>query len=151
MRSSFSRPMASSRRGPWRAWHACASRATWSTWAIGNIARPTAASSSCPASTPTGRSTTTRHGARTIKPVTKIRGGDAKKYGAKLKANQWLIENVLGRLADAFRPAQARAVPAHRRSLPKVHNSRKRVGVASPLEAGRALDGAARRARRWDA
>ena len=34
-------------------------------------------------------------GARTIKPVTKIRGGDAKKYGAKLKANQWLIENVL--------------------------------------------------------
>ena len=34
-------------------------------------------------------------GARTIKPVTKIRGGDAKKYAAKLKANQWLIENVL--------------------------------------------------------
>ena len=34
-------------------------------------------------------------GARTIKPVTKIRGGDAKKYAAKVKANQWLIENVL--------------------------------------------------------
>jgi hypothetical protein len=33
-------------------------------------------------------------GARTIKPVTKIRGGDAKKYAARVKANQWLIENV---------------------------------------------------------
>ncbi len=38
---------------------------------------------------------TYENGIRTIKPVTKIRGGDAKKYAAKAKANHWLIENVL--------------------------------------------------------
>ncbi len=42
-----------------------------------------------------GKITYDKTRARTIKPVTKNRGGDAKKYGAKLKANQWLIENVL--------------------------------------------------------
>jgi hypothetical protein len=51
-------------------------------------------------------------GARTIKPVTKIRGGDAKKYGATLKANQWLIENVRlpgGRLLTLTSPSSSLA------------------------------------------
>jgi hypothetical protein len=43
-------------------------------------------------------------GARTIKPVTKIRGGDAKKYAAKVKANEWLIENVLAAWRTPFDP-----------------------------------------------
>jgi hypothetical protein len=83
-------------------------------------------------------------GARTIKPVTKIRGGDAKKYATKVKANQWLIENVLAAWRTPFDPHKPEQFPRIRRSLPKVHNGRKRVGVASPLEAGRALDGEAR-------
>ena len=50
-------------------------------------------------------------GARTIKPVTKIRGGDAKKYGAKLKANQWLIENVLVAWRTPFDPQKPETFP----------------------------------------
>jgi hypothetical protein len=50
-------------------------------------------------------------GARTIKPVTKIRGGDAKKYGAKLKANQWLIENVLAGWRTPFDPHNPKQFP----------------------------------------
>ena len=50
-------------------------------------------------------------GARTIKPVTKIRGGDAKKYGAKLKANQWLIENVLAAWRTPFDPHNPKQFP----------------------------------------
>ncbi len=50
-------------------------------------------------------------GARTIKPVTKIRGGDAKKYGAKLKANQWLIENVLAAWRTPFDPHKPERFP----------------------------------------
>jgi hypothetical protein len=50
-------------------------------------------------------------GARTIKPVTKIRGGDAKKYGAKLKANQWLIENVLAAWRTPFDPHKPEQFP----------------------------------------
>jgi len=50
-------------------------------------------------------------GARTIKPVTKIRGGDAKKYGAKLKANQWLIENVLAAWRKPFDPRKPEQFP----------------------------------------
>jgi hypothetical protein len=45
-------------------------------------------------------------GARTIKPVTKVRGGDARKYAAKVKANQWLIENVLAASRACFDPHQ---------------------------------------------
>jgi hypothetical protein len=52
-----------------------------------------------------------QHGARTIKPVTKIRGGDARKYGAKLKANQWLIENVLAAWQTAFDPHKPEQFP----------------------------------------
>src|SRR6516165_4393996 len=36
-----------------------------------------------------------KNGSRTIKPLTKLRGGDPKKYDATVKANQWLIKNVL--------------------------------------------------------
>ena len=50
-------------------------------------------------------------GARTIKPVTKIRGGDARKYGAKLKANQWLIENVLAAWRTPFDPHKPEQFP----------------------------------------
>ena len=52
-----------------------------------------------------------QHGARTIEPVTKIRGGDARKYGAKLKANQWLIENVLAAWQTAFDPHKPEQFP----------------------------------------
>ena len=52
-----------------------------------------------------------QHGARTIKPVTKIRGGDAKKYGAKLKANQWLIEKVLAAWRTPFDPHKPEQFP----------------------------------------
>ena len=52
-----------------------------------------------------------QHGARTIKPVTKIRGGDARKYGAKLKANQWLIENVLAAWRTPFDPHKPEQFP----------------------------------------
>jgi hypothetical protein len=50
-------------------------------------------------------------GARTIEPVTKIRGGDAKKYGAKLKANQWLVENVLAAWRTPFDPHKPAQFP----------------------------------------
>jgi hypothetical protein len=50
-------------------------------------------------------------GARTIKPVTKIRGGDAKKYAAKVKANQWLIENVLAAWRTLFDPHKPEQFP----------------------------------------
>ena len=50
-------------------------------------------------------------GARTIKPVTKIRGGDAKKYAAKVKANQWLIENVLAAWRTPFDPWKPETFP----------------------------------------
>jgi len=43
-------------------------------------------------------------GARTIKPVMKLRGGDPKKYDATVKANQWLIENVLAAWRTPFDP-----------------------------------------------
>jgi hypothetical protein len=43
-------------------------------------------------------------GARTIKPVTKLRGGDPKKYDATVKANRWLIENVLAAWRTPFDP-----------------------------------------------
>jgi hypothetical protein len=43
-------------------------------------------------------------GVRTIQPVTKIRGGDAKKYAAKVKAGQWLVENVLAAWRKPFDP-----------------------------------------------
>jgi hypothetical protein len=52
-----------------------------------------------------------QHGARTIKPVTKIRGGDARKYGAKIKANQWLIENVLAAWRTPFDPHKPEQFP----------------------------------------
>jgi hypothetical protein len=52
-----------------------------------------------------------QQGTRTIKPVTKIRGGDAKKYGAKLKANQWLIENVFVAWRTPFDPHKPEQFP----------------------------------------
>ena len=52
-------------------------------------------------------------GARTIKPVTKIRGGDAKKYATKAKANQWLIENVLAAWRTPFDPHKPEHVDFH--------------------------------------
>jgi hypothetical protein len=51
------------------------------------------------------------NGERTIKPVTKIRGGDAKKYGAKLKANQWLVANVLAAWRTPFDPHKPEQFP----------------------------------------
>ena len=50
-------------------------------------------------------------GERTIKPVTKIRGGDAKKYAATVKANQWLIENVLAAWRKPFDPRKPETFP----------------------------------------
>jgi hypothetical protein len=50
-------------------------------------------------------------GARTIEPVTKIRGGDAKKYAAKVKANHWLIENVLAAWRKPFDPRKPETFP----------------------------------------
>jgi hypothetical protein len=50
-------------------------------------------------------------GARTINPVTKIRGGDAKKYAATVKANQWLIENVLAAWRKPFDPEKPEQFP----------------------------------------
>ena len=50
-------------------------------------------------------------GERTIKPVTKIRGGDAKKYAAKVKANQWLVENVLAAWRKPFDPRKPDTFP----------------------------------------
>jgi hypothetical protein len=52
-----------------------------------------------------------RDRARTIKPVTKIRGGDAKKYAARVKANQWLIENVLAAWRKPFDPQRPETFP----------------------------------------
>ena len=50
-------------------------------------------------------------GARTIKPLTKIRGGDAKKYAAKVRANQWLVENVLAAWRACFDPHKPEQFP----------------------------------------
>jgi hypothetical protein len=43
--------------------------------------------------------------------VTKIRGGDAKKYAAKAKANQWLIESVLAAWRRPFDPRKPETFP----------------------------------------
>jgi DNA polymerase elongation subunit (family B) len=58
-----------------------------------------------------GKVTVDDAGARTIRPVTKIRGGDAKKYAAKIKANQWLIENVLTAWRRPFDPRKPTTFP----------------------------------------
>jgi len=50
-------------------------------------------------------------GERTIKPVTKIRRGDAKKYAATVKANQWLIQNVLAGWRKPFDPQKPETFP----------------------------------------
>jgi len=50
-------------------------------------------------------------GSRTIKPVTKLRGGDAKKYAAQVKVNQWLIENVLAAWRKPFDPRKPDQFP----------------------------------------
>ena len=50
-------------------------------------------------------------GARTIKPVTKIRGGDAKRYAATVKTNQWLIESVLAAWRKPFHPQRPEQFP----------------------------------------
>jgi hypothetical protein len=50
-------------------------------------------------------------GARTIKAVTKLRGGDPKKYDATVKANQWLIENVLAAWRMPFDPRKPETFP----------------------------------------
>jgi hypothetical protein len=51
-----------------------------------------------------GRIEYDKTGVRTIKPVTKLRGGDPKKYDATVKANRWLIENVLAVWRKPFDP-----------------------------------------------
>ena len=43
--------------------------------------------------------------------MTKIRGGDAKKYATKAKANQWLIENVLAAWRTPFDPHKPEQFP----------------------------------------
>jgi len=58
-----------------------------------------------------GKITYDETGAGTVKPVTKIRGGDAKKYAAKVKANQWLIENVLAAWRTPFDPHKPERFP----------------------------------------
>jgi hypothetical protein len=50
-------------------------------------------------------------GARTIRPVTKLRGGDPKKYDATVKANRWLIENVLAAWRTPFDPQKPDQFP----------------------------------------
>jgi DNA polymerase elongation subunit (family B) len=50
-------------------------------------------------------------GARTINPVTKLRGGDPKKYDATLKTNRWLIENVLAAWRKPFDRRQPETFP----------------------------------------
>ena len=45
-----------------------------------------------------------KNGSRTIKPLTKLRGGDPKKYNAAVRANEWLIENVLAAWRTPFDP-----------------------------------------------
>jgi hypothetical protein len=52
-----------------------------------------------------------KNGARTIKPVTKLRGGDPKKYAAQVKANEWLIENVLTAWRAPFDPNKPEQFP----------------------------------------
>ena len=52
-----------------------------------------------------------KNGARTIKPVTKLRGGDPKKYAAQVNANQWLIENVLAAWRKPFDPHKPEQFP----------------------------------------
>lgn len=52
-----------------------------------------------------------KNGERTIEPVTKVRGGDAKKYDATIRANQWLIKNVLGAWRMPFDPAKPEQFP----------------------------------------
>jgi hypothetical protein len=58
-----------------------------------------------------GKVATDVTGGRTIKPITKIRGGDAKKYAAKVAANQWLIENVLAAWRKPFDPRKPETFP----------------------------------------
>jgi hypothetical protein len=58
-----------------------------------------------------GKITYDETGVRTIKPITKIRGGDAKKYAATVKANQWLIENVLAAWRKPFDPERPEQFP----------------------------------------
>jgi hypothetical protein len=45
-----------------------------------------------------------KNGGRTIKPVTKLRGGDPKKYDATVESNKWLIDNVLAAWRTPFDP-----------------------------------------------
>ncbi len=83
-------------------------------------------------------------GARTIKPVTKIRGGDAKRYAATVKTNQWLIESVLAAWRKPFHPQRPEQFPRIVAEYTKYITAGKRARVARPLEAGGALD-----ARAW--
>ena len=85
------------------------------------------------------------NGVRTIKPVTKIRGGDAKKYAAKVKANQWLIENVLAAWRKPFDPRNRRR---SRASSPSIRSTSppETPLLRRPMEARRPVDGQTRRA-----
>jgi hypothetical protein len=68
-------------------------------------------------------------GARTIKPITKIRGGDAKKYAATVKADRWLIENVLATWRKPFDPPATVAEPATAETRSRIE---RREGLATP-------------------
>ncbi len=87
-----------------------------------------------------GKVESDKTGARTIKPVTKIRGGDAKKYATKVKANQWLIENVLAAWRTPFDPHKPEQFPRIVAPYQKYITAGNAFGVAPSLEAGRTLD-----------
>ena len=80
-----------------------------------------------PASTPTGKSPTDESGERTIKPVTKIRGGDAKKYAAKVKAPM-AHRKCAGGLRKPFDPRKPETFP---RIVAPYQNTSRRNALAS--------------------
>ena len=50
-------------------------------------------------------------GARIIKPVSKLRGGDPKKYAAQMAASEWIVESVLAAWRKPFDPKNAETSP----------------------------------------
>jgi hypothetical protein len=56
-----------------------------------------------------------------------VHGADAKRYGAKLNANQGPIENMLGAWQNVFWTSQVRAILSHRGSYQNYFWSETRV------------------------
>ena len=92
-----------------------------------------------------------RAGQRTIKPVTKIRGGDAKKYAAKVKASQWLIENVLAAWRKPFDPQKPDTFPRIVAPYQKYITAGNALASRHRWKLAGTLDGAAGRAGRGNA